>query len=258
MVGTNEIARDLVQSILYSAVVALPRVTISTDEVARMKSFAQISLLYKMLSEQACELSVIQMSLPNHIKDAVISTMQADAKLKVQEGSSNILPQGELLKISASNSTEFGDLILTSSSQKHTLDQISRLLKDISSLPDYVSFAKNLMAVLPNCGGNERIAICWIILQMLRNTTEFDQGRFVSFGDEDGFEDLLEQFYSYSLNVLSEDEQDNNWKLQTVALEAVAMSATYHGETFATNWSTVYIPLSNLWDPQTHLFKIMQ
>jgi hypothetical protein len=227
LIASNDVAKDIVQSMLYQAVVSLPRMAMSADDNVRQKALDQISLLYKLLSEQGSELAVVQAILPAHIRDAVVSSIN-EGTSKISEEALSILPTQELVNTTRTKSTRFAELMLTKSSQ-HTIEAISQFLVGMSALPGNLTFAKDLLAMLPDAKGNERLSISWIVLQMLRNGIQYNQG-LVSFGDEE-LEDLLEQFYSFSLQTLS-DDGPIDWRLQAITLEAIAMNAAYHGEEF--------------------------
>jgi hypothetical protein len=121
-------------------------------------------------------------------------------------------------------------------SQEMILSYISQMLEKLKGSHSSLRLASDLMLSLRASEKTTQVATFWLILQDIRNNYNEVDGFMndVLVGDfysKDQSVSLREQLYSFSLEIL-EDDENVDWRLQSLALEAVALHAQHHGVEF--------------------------
>ncbi|KAI4828144.1 ARM repeat-containing protein [Aureobasidium sp. EXF-8845] len=121
-------------------------------------------------------------------------------------------------------------------SQEMILSYISQMLDKLKGSHSSLRLASDLMLSLRASEKTTQVATFWLILQDIRNNYNEVDGFMndVLVGDfysKDQSVSLREQLYSFSLEIL-EDDENVDWRLQSLALEAVALHAQHHGVEF--------------------------
>ncbi|KAI9782305.1 MAG: hypothetical protein M1816_001918 [Peltula sp. TS41687] len=227
---------DSIKSGLHGWITSLPRVIQSNDDKAKEWLAHRISVATRILSDLGVESNVVGDLMANNLRDsvsAVIAGPRAELILVQSSGDSEV---GQDLIFRNSNdytSQMFQPVFVAQKSQQETLGQLQVLLKQLSQSTWAPTISRNMLDHLQIASGDERLACFWLTLNTLRDgiTKDVVFDRFTSLGSStsDSWLEVLEELYSYSLSLLLTPwkDQQEDWRLQSMALETVALQAEH-------------------------------
>lgn len=221
------------KSSLHDWILALPRIMQSNDDAPKRKGIARISTAFQLITTQNVNSDILNDAIAVNLRASVSSAIQASSSQKV-----NAVPEGnlELTKLLQSSSSakqmaEFRPILFNEVSQKDTLIGLRKLAQKLKVLPMSDKLEREIVKTLRMTAGDEQLASLWLSLQLLNPETTASDGmeQYLNFPDdpEDSNNELLDEVYSFSLEILSRPafEDESNWKLQALALETVALQA---------------------------------
>jgi TELO2-interacting protein 1 len=232
---SHDAISGILKTNLYNGIVALPRISLSPDELVRERSLNQIALTLQILSEQGEQILIAKDLLASNIRDAVVNAIQNTPNLKIGTENEAIATDTSLISLHSHGSTVFDDTFSSSKGQSVIFRDISQFLNGLSSQSTLVSIARYLSSSLQGGSENDQLGNLWIlnlILKRLHN--DFDWASALT---NDSFDteinDISDQVYGYALTVLSEQYNSaRDWRLQGLALEAIALQAQLLKEDF--------------------------
>jgi hypothetical protein len=232
LLETNPSIAELLRSSLYDWVVALPRVMSSNDETAKSSIIYRIKTSYTMLGKSELDLSIIENMMMTAMSDSLSQAISGSQISHPYFGATALARASTIL--STYGSDQLGTKTFAQVLVKH--DIAVDLLSGFRSLIQAMSSSRNtkmlIMEGLENARfgqGGQRIANLYISLEALKEKTsqesEFDE--LLDLGlvtDQDAI--VYEELYGYALSILSDSEDnEQDWRLQALALEAVALQA---------------------------------
>jgi hypothetical protein len=238
LLSTSTPFAETLQSSLHYWILSLPRMMESADETKKQRRIHQITLAFRLLNEQGLNMGMVNRDLANNLRDSVAGA------IKYPKGVSTIAvfettPLSlALVRGNSTSSGAFEPIIAMRKSQMDTVKELAALAHQISSSDDSLVTAQDLVSSIHGYSGDLQIASFWLTLNMVRNafTSEMNMDDFLTFGDNafDTKKDLLEQLYDFSISILSDRSLtvDVDWRLQALALEAVALQASQQKEAF--------------------------
>lgn len=227
---------DSIKSGLYGWVTSLPRIIQSNDDMAKERIAHRISVASRILSDLGLEPNVVGDMMANNLRDsvsAVIAGPRAKLDLVQSSGDSEVGQNLILRNVNEYTSQMFQPVLVPQKSQQETLGQLQLLLKHLSRSAWAPAISRSMLDYLQNASGDERIACFWLTLNMLRDGLRKDDilDRFTDLGPSisDSWTEVLEELYSYSLFLLLTPwkDQQEDWRMQTMALETVALQAEH-------------------------------
>jgi hypothetical protein len=235
---------NIVRSSLYQKVSALPRTMHSTDDSMRRGSLNQVSLTLKFLADQSVDLSLVENILATNLRDSVVNIMQAAPKSQMVVDTSAVQPT-DLIAISRTSSTEFEDVLSVSTRQTHSSKELDQLLADISSQKCAINLAQELVASIDRTDSNQQVATLWVVLHLLRGIE--NQPKAIDDANGEALTDLIDEVYDFSLGTLSgTKDKPQDWRLQALALEAVALQSHRLKESFGPELVDCLYPIVQL------------
>ena len=225
---------DSIKSSLHAWVTALPRIMQSNDERSKGRIIHQISVASRILSDLGVEASMLADMLANNLRDSVLAVIAgsraSSGKVQVNNDLGSV-QQLALRDASASVSLSFQSELVSQKSQQVTLRQLQLFLRRLSHSAWAPDIARSLLDYLPNTSGDERPACFWMIIHMtkeaLNNALTFDPFTENETSSSEFWAETVEELYSYSVSLLltSWKDQQDDWRLQNLALETVALRA---------------------------------
>ena len=221
---------EIVKSSLHDWIVALPRVMQSNDDTRKRKTIEQISTSFRVLQNQDIRLDILNDSMAVNLRASVATAIQ-DSSKGIRPVSESGLEVTHLLQ-SRSRSMSFVPVLFNESSSRTTMTGLQKLAVQLKALPMSISLQQGMVNVntLRSTSGDEQLASFWLSLQLL-NDASVDASavdQYLNLPPEyDAHEQLLDEVYSFSLDVLAKStfEDEDRWKLQALALETVALQA---------------------------------
>jgi hypothetical protein len=233
LLAAEQVFTETVRSSLHYWIISLPRIMQTADDTAHRRRMHQISLSYKLLSEQGVDMSIIDGDMAANLRDSVFNAIH-DSKIapsNVVEYATEI-PSMELTHLSQVQSTAFEHVLAARKSQMERIDEISRFVQQLSTNLNSLEVAQDLVNGLHTSSGDLQLSNNWLSLNLLRQSLEstlsvddiLDFGK----GQPNIKEDLLEQLYDFAIGILTDNStaSDQDWRLQALALETLALQAS--------------------------------
>lgn len=222
---------EMVKSSLHDWIVALPRVMQSNDDARKSRTIEQVSTAFKLLENQNVSLDVLNDSMSVNLRASVSAAVQVSSKA-ISPVPDNNLEVTQLLQSTnaTSKSIDFSLVLFSESSSKTTMSGLQRLTVQLQNSPMSTNLRQGIINTLRNTTGDEQLASLWLSLQLLNDAsskfTDLDQYLNLP-PDQDAEQPMLDDVYSFSLEVLGKStfEDEDRWKLQALSLEAVALQA---------------------------------
>ena len=222
---------DLIKSSLHDWIVALPRIMQSSDDTKKQRTIEQIHTAFKLLEPHDTSLDVLNDSMAVSLRASVSAAIQASSRAHPISESS--LEVSQLIH-SANNAEKaaivFQPVLFNESSNRSTMVGLQKLAAQIQDSPMSNGFQQNIANTLRTTSDQEQLAGLWLSLQLLSHASAESAmvNQYLNLPPGHSAQDLLlDDVYSFSLDVLSKStfEDENRWKLQALALEAVALQA---------------------------------
>jgi hypothetical protein len=244
---------ETVRSSLHYWIISLPRVMQSADDTAKRRRMHQISLSYKLLSEQGADMSIIDGNMAANLRDSVFNAIHDPKGMPntVVEYTSEI-PSMELTHLSRNQATEFDHVVATKKGQIEMIDEVSRFVKQLSTTTNSLEVVQDLVNGLYGNSGDLQLSSFWLSLNILRqslsSTISVDDILDFGNGQPNKKEDLLEQLYDFSIGILTDTSSapDQDWQLQALALESLALQASQQKLDFRTELIEALYPVLHL------------
>lgn len=221
---------EIVKSSLHDWIVALPRIMQSNDDTRKRKALEQISTSFRVLQNQDIRLDTLNDSMAVNLRASVTAAIQ-DSSKAIRPVPESSLEVTQLLQ-SRSRSLSFTPVLFNESSNRIAMTGLQKLAEQLKALPMSISLQQGIVNVnaLRSTSGDEQLASLWLSLQLL-NDASVDASavdQYLNLPPEyDAHEQLLDEVYSFSLDVLAKStfEDEDRWRLQALALETVAIQA---------------------------------
>ncbi|KAH0152468.1 ARM repeat-containing protein, partial [Aureobasidium melanogenum] len=208
----------------------------SNDDQAKERSLGKLFGAYTILAGTEVDMSMVSRMLASGLKDSVTTILQHSVDPKVKSSRVTPVTISDLSIQTSQKSLTFTSPLAEHKSQETILNYISQMLKTLKGAHSSLGLASDLMLALRTSEKTTQVATFWLILQDLQTNKDEVDGFMneMLIGDlysKDQSLSLREQLYSFSLEVLENDES-TDWRLQSLALEAVALHAQKHGVDF--------------------------
>ncbi len=223
---------DSIKSALYNWITTLPRVVQSSDE--RVKQLAIRSILRgsKLAAALQMDSSTLEDALGDSLRDSIITLVKGSKQARIVDDagadistSTDLVRHGEL--------ATYAPVLLDSESQRTTRKEISSLITSIGSAAQQVKLAASMLGYIRDSEGVDQIASFWLAFELLKATytqsAELDDlFDLSSLGESRDREEAFQELYDFSASVLGShsDSVDADWRLEGIALEVTAFSAS--------------------------------
>ncbi|KAF9637547.1 Armadillo-like helical [Lasiodiplodia theobromae] len=244
---------ELLRSSIHSWVVSLPRVMQSPDDSAKSRLVQQISTGYELLAEQGVDMDLVDRTVASNLRDGISVSIVDQSKLKEIAPSSESAASLDLAITTKSlPSLEFAPIFFDSAAQRQIIHDFRGLVKHVSTSKSALNAVRDLADSLQISKGAPQIASFWVALELLKSSNENEGPMmdFLDFGDSaiTPREELLEELYSLSLDVLRDSSTDytTDWRLQALAVETIALQARTLKEDFRIELVDTLYPIVHL------------
>ncbi|KAH0536805.1 hypothetical protein FGG08_006338 [Glutinoglossum americanum] len=246
---------DLIQSSMHKWMVALPRLMQSNDDGARRSVIKQLSTSFCLLSELGVQSKILENTMAAALRDSVSSGLQARSKqLLVQQTDELFGTAVDQLPLMTSSTVcmSFQPLLLSHKSQEGTLQDLELFLQQLGRSGSSLIIVRELLDHIRNASGDDFLASFWLSLKLLKNASEenllLEDLVYAGSSAANVRTQLTEELYSLALGIFSGPADDNqmDWRLHGLALEALALEAQQLGRGFRMELVDALYPLVNL------------
>ncbi|RDW65452.1 hypothetical protein BP5796_10144 [Coleophoma crateriformis] len=247
---------ELIKTTVYNWTTSLPRVMQSNDETAKVEALRSLSRAQKLLHDLNLESSILKETLAASLRDSVTATLDPGTTRKKLEEAPFDLNSQALTSLATENAQviDFKPILMSGESQKQTRQQLQTLLANLGSRSSQIDMANEMLEYMRGAEGPSLLSAYWLSYHLLQaaSSANADLDEFleasVTFSEEE--EAANQELFSYSVSLVSEstttrsDEQD--WRLQGIALEVIASTALRMKESFRTELIDTLYPITTL------------
>ena len=232
MLGADSNLANLLRSSLHGWVTALPRIMQSSDDSAKRKIIHQVSIAFRILSEQGIDLTIVDRVMASNLRDSV-SNVICEPKgfgSVIESSSTSSLTDKKTWSVE-NQSTSFQPLLMNSKGQENTVLELESLLQQLVTSDSSMMISRDLVEFTRSGSSEPQLASFWLSLKLLELNTKhsIEIEDFLDLGTSQvGLRtELLEELYSFSLYILtnSDSETELDWRFHALSLETVAMQA---------------------------------
>lgn len=232
MLGADSKLANLLRSSLHGWVTALPRIMQSPDDSAKRKIIHQVSIAFRILSEQGIDLTIVDRVMASNLRDSVSNVIcKSKGFGSVIESSSTSSLRDKKTWSVENQSTSFQPLLMNAKSQEDTVVELESLLQQLATSDSSMMISRDLIEFTRSSSREPQLASFWLSLKLLELNTKhsIEIEDFLDLGTSQvGLRtELLEELYSFSLYILtnSDSETELDWRFYALSLETVAMQA---------------------------------
>ena len=241
---------DTLRESVHGWSASLPRVMLQADETAKRRLIQRISTAFSLLTEQGVDMSLVDNAVALNLVDTVANAIQVP-KVEVQVQQEPVTLDIQVNGSRSKPILEFEPIMALRKAQEETVTDLSRFLTQLSLSGSSMSIVRDLLPSLGNDNGVSQLARFWICLNLTRDCYKESDlvDSFLDLGitETSSREDVLDQLYSVSLSILSDSaESEHDWRLQALALEAIALKASLEKENFREELCEALYPIVNL------------
>ncbi|KAI9875309.1 MAG: hypothetical protein M1830_008644 [Pleopsidium flavum] len=249
----------IIKGSLHSWTLSLPRIMQSNDDSAKTRIIGQISTSIKVLSDLQSQTNTLDYDVATSLRDSVVAITHAHTSSKQRQTQ----PNGSLQLLPADGqeaSTTFRPILVSQRGEQETLLALSSMVRQLSGSTNSLAMTRIMLDEARASTGKTLLANFWLALNFLRSmsATNHDMDLFLASDPpkSGSHENLLEELYSLSLTILSENNEEDvtDWRLQGLALEAVALQSSQLGQQFRPELVDALYPIVQLMgSPQADL-----
>ncbi|KAL9039000.1 MAG: hypothetical protein Q9214_005055, partial [Letrouitia sp. 1 TL-2023] len=237
LLASNTELVDALKDSLYDWVIALPRVMESNDEIKRRRHINLVSTSFRLIAPLNTEMVLLDDVMASNLRSSVSAATRTSASQTVATAPEGNLEVAKLLRSDYSSivsSSTFEPVLFAGASRKDTMTSLQALTQQLGSLPVSTTLQRRLTNFLHTSSLQDQKASLWLILQLLnapqqRQESASEVDKFLNLpASEPETNSLLEEAYAFSLQSLQKstyDDQQVDWQLQCLALEAFAFQA---------------------------------
>jgi hypothetical protein len=235
----NASISELLATVFRNEQLSLVRIMQSNDGQAKERSLGKLFGAYTILATTEIDMSIISRMLSSGLRDGVTAILQQSVDRNAKTSRITPISISDITLRTSQKSSSFTSPLAEYKAQEDMLEYMSQRIKTLKGSNSSLKLASNLMPALRTSDKTTQLATFWLVLQDLSNSNDNNDevDGFMSavlVGDlysNDQSISLREQLYSFSLEIL-EDDDSADWRLKSLALEAVALHAQRQGVEF--------------------------
>lgn len=243
---------ESIKKTCYNWVTSLPRVMQMNDETAKVSALHQLSASYKLLSKLDLGSSILDEALSRSLRDGLSSVIETSSHPRAMQEIS-LDPNSQALMMLSSEQMllrDFPPILMPDESQKATRIAMVAFLRSLNESQPNLTMASEMLEYVRQASGPSLLAAYWISSQLIQladsqdeEMNEFFESTFLA---SDGSQATNDDLYSYSISVLSSEDNNLDWRVKGIALEIVSNSAKRLKEDFRAELVDILYPVSQL------------
>ncbi|KAF7857186.1 hypothetical protein EAF04_009427 [Stromatinia cepivora] len=243
---------ESIKRTFYHWVDSLPRVMQMNDETAKVSALHQLSASYALLSTLNLGSSMLDEALSKSLRDSLSSVMKTPSLPRMMQEASSDPNSQTLIALSEEKMPlrDFAPILMPEESQKSTRTAMVTFLRSLSGSQSRMDMANEMLEYVRQASGPSLLAAYWISFQLVQfaasKNEELDEFFESTLLVSDDYLAANQDLYSYSLSVLSNEDNDLDWRVKGVALEVVSNSAQRLKGDFRVELVDVLYPVSQL------------
>ncbi|KAI9842619.1 MAG: palmitoyltransferase akr1 [Thelocarpon superellum] len=240
---------------LHNWVVSFPRVMQSPDERTKQRAINQLSTAFRLLSDSEADSLVVDDLLATNLRTSVAAAISASKSVAISAVGNG--DEGDEMRLGLRGSIgaevpKFHPILMAHHSQQESLRELELLIRQLSRTSSSVVLLREILSEIHAASGDGLLAGMWLAVIMLSGMQKEDTSMadfiVADLAEEGEGSVYLEELYSYSLSILATPWEDKHqdWRLQGLALEAVALQAQHLGRAFRNELADALYPVVHL------------
>lgn len=241
----------LIKASLHNWTMSLPRIMQTNDDSAKTRITGQISTSINLLSDLQSQTDTLDYDVATSLRDSVIAITHVHTSSK--ERQSQLKSSLQLLPANGQEgSKNFRPILMSQRGEQETLIALSSMVRQLSDSATSITITRVMLDEARASTGKAMLANFWLALNFLRSISTMNDNvdLFLGLGSSTSgsHTNLLEQLYSLSLVILSDnsEEEETDWRLQGLALEAIALQSSQLKEHFRPELVDALYPIVQL------------
>jgi hypothetical protein len=245
---------DTIKSVMYNWVTGLPRSMQSSDERVKQQAIRNFLKGNKLVEALQLKSSTLEDSISDALKDSVVALIKNSAVPKVINEETEASPMKAVtMTTSELAAGQFRPVILAMDSQRSTRKEVESLISSIGSATQQIKLASEMLSSLRDSEGVEQIASFWLAFELVKasytSTSSDELDSFLDFSstvDHSQQETALQELFDFSATLLAShsDTDEVDWRLEAMALEVAAFTATRMEQDFHPELIDVLYPIT--------------
>ena len=226
----------LLQETLHDWLQSLPRIMQSADEKAKTLRVEQIRTAYETLQNCRVDTTIIDRSVGLALRDSVVVVLQAPKSAHVGGTSIQTIQSLDVELLGKTPySTDFGSALAQYRGQEDIMNSLESFVETIGRSTHSYALMSDMSRELRNSQDDTNLASFWLLYVAAKSAARSgdDMGDFLNMEDASSSDDLVEEMYSLSLEILNESSaQHSDSRLKSLALRALTLRAERAGKDF--------------------------
>lgn len=235
LVQSRPALAEALSSVFHDELLSLTRVMQSNDDQAKERALRQVFSAHGMLAATNSDARLLSRMLGRGLKDSITVILHSsnESNIKLSRDASIVLSELPLIETNQ-RSVTFPTALAKHKSQQALFACVEGQLQIMKEARQSIDIASELVSSLRMLEGDMQVATFWLVLRDLQATDSTDDvlDSFLIMNDNQNGQEVAvkEQLYAFSLDIMNDADAD--WRLQTLALEAMAAHAQQQGKDF--------------------------
>ncbi|KAI9675366.1 MAG: hypothetical protein M1817_001270 [Caeruleum heppii] len=243
---------EAVKGSLHTWMLGLPRIMQSNDDQKKQRIGRQISACLRLLSQLGAGSGFVEDLMSTNLRDAVVAMLRGEVnKAEDVQDADEESTALELVSARPANSLQlsFPSILMGQDNQRSAVGDVQLLLRQLKSSRTSASVAKDMIASLPLSSGHDLLASFWLALNIVQNSIGEDSlmDQYINI-ESHTHARLLDELYAYSVDTIRDPwgASHQDWRIQSLSLEIIALQAQQQGEDFRPELVDALYPVLHL------------
>jgi hypothetical protein len=237
----------LLQETLHDWLQSLPRIMQSADEQAKTLRVEQIRTAYETLQNCHVNTTILDRSVGLALRDSIVVVLQAPKSAQIGGTSVHTIESLDVELLGKTpSSTDFGSALVRYRGQEDIMNSLESFVRTIGRSNHSYALMSDMSRELRNSQDETNLASFWLLYVAAKSAGESadDIDDLLNTEPSSSSEDLVEEMYSLSLEILNESSaQHSDSRLKSLALRALTLRAERAGKDFRYELIDVLYPI---------------
>ncbi|KAM0334022.1 hypothetical protein ACHAQA_001042 [Verticillium albo-atrum] len=245
---------ETIKVTVYNWMTSLPRIMQSAEEEKKQAAIRNVLKGTELITRLQLDSSTLDDAVAMALRDSVSSLMVGDSQKQAVRSVSSDLASLSRRDLSRADSTpaDYQLIVMGHESQIATRSDMLKLISRVGSASQQVKLSLDMLDYTHELTDTAQVSSLWLSFELVK-------AAFSRASDVDDFLDLssvttesedpeaaLHELYAFSVSLLDANVEatENDWRLETVALEVVAYAASRSGAAFRPELIDVLYPIA--------------
>ncbi|GAP89241.1 putative HEAT repeat protein [Rosellinia necatrix] len=242
-----------IKTTVYNWVTSLPRLVQSSEEYIKQQAMQNLLKGQHFITALQIGSFILDDSLAASLRDSATALVIGSWSGSVlAELPSNTLESSDMSLAKEGGILPFQPILIAREAERPTRAALVDLISKIGSQPQRVGLASDMLNYVRESSGPSQVASYWLAFELIKSTlaqsSELDDFLDLSIAAEtsDGSETALQDLYTLSVATIDSqaEVEDEDWRMQALALEITTFVASRMGEAFRPELVDVLYPIA--------------